>query len=77
MTTQEAATALGMTQMDVKELVEYGILPSSKVGKEYQIEPEEVLAYKVSRDRYEERMGDIVRTSVALGGYDLRFPPGR
>jgi hypothetical protein len=76
MNTQEAAQALGTSATEVEGLAKIGILASRKVDGERQFEEGEVQAFLASRTRYEERMGDIVRTSVALGGYDLRFRDG-
>jgi excisionase family DNA binding protein len=77
MTIQEASSLLGLTQIEVQELIRYGILPAKKAGHEYQIDHEDALTYKKSAEQYETRMGHMVRTSVALGAYDLRFPTGR
>lgn len=73
MTTLEAAEALNLTEAEVCELIGMGILPARKVGSKHEITPEVVSAYQRSFAQYESLMGDIVRNSVALGGYDLRL----
>lgn len=76
LTTQQAAKLLNVSRQYLVRLLEEGRIPFRKTGKHRRVWAGDVLAFKARRDQ--ERLaglGDLVRMSEALGGYDPEAPP--
>ena len=74
LTTQQAADLLNVSRPFLIEQLEKGNIPFRKVGKHRRLRIEDVLSFKMTRDKDRRaRLRELSRLTQELGGYDAEL----